>query len=571
MKKSLSIPLSFHRNLFPGKIYHKQGKLNPFFFIGSLVVALAFSSVYAQTDTLIVRGKVENLTLKLYRQAPEISVARVNILQSTREIVRAAQLQPDGSFELKMPLIYPQEECYLTYANIVMPFLGAKGTVEVIILADSLGKSDVPLRFGGLHGATNNRHAQFYTAFKKWLKASPEKTAKSENSYRFWEKASLEQDRRLAFYTSFSSPKDPLLDKWIMSSLEDATKAKFYNLLTQRKETVPAGLIGAVDLDTTDFLTFAKADSYQQFMNHAFTTTPDLPEGSLAVDKLSALILKYVPDLTAEDSLKLNNFMKGGKAKMKDLDFLSALFNHREETLRLISTYEVYSRKFGAAYNEKALEYLKTAFYVGNTTNFTSSKMTVWYNHIRSTLQNPYYIRSLDEIHHKESVDSALIQAAQLQIEGSNVNNPAYIKGGILLAKYSEFTSAITIWEQIKKKYLGRNIYLIFWTNDDVGRAALEEAQALRERLPENKIAFVYLCEHQTTDELWIQSVVKSKSKGLHLKLSESQDDNFVTEWQIDSVPHCVLIDANGKYIKRNAPHPADLEGWNKIWNKVIR
>ncbi len=566
MKKSLSTTLSFRRNLLPlTKI--KWYKL---LFISSLIATISFTCVRAQTDTLIVRGKVENLTLKLYRQAPEISVARVNILESTREIVRAAQLQPDGSFELKMPLIYPQEECYLTYASVVMPFIGTKGTVEITILADSLGKNEVPLRFGGLYAATNNRHAQFYTAFNKWLKANPEKPAKFDNSYRFWQKAALEQDRRVNFYRSFFKTNDPLLDKWVISSVEDATKAKFFNLLTQRKETIPTGLIGAVDLDTTGFLTFAKADSYQQFMNHAFITTPDLIQGALTVDKLSALILKYIPDLTAEDSLKLNSFVKGGKAKMKDLDFLNTLFNRREEMLRLISIYEVYCRKLGAAYNEKELEYLKTVFYAGNINNFTSRKMTIWYNHILTTLKNPYYIRSLDEIHHIESSDSALITTSIAQIDYATQNAPLEVKSGIFLAKNSEFTSPITIWEQIKKKYLGRNIYLIFWTNDDVGRAALEEARALRERLPENKIAFVYLCEHQTTDELWIQSVVKSKSRGLHIKLSETQDDNFVTEWQIDSVPHCVLIDANGKYIRRDAPHPADLEGWNKIWNKVF-
>lgn len=226
MKKSLSTTLSFRKNLLVERVHNKKSKWSTIFFICSLVATL---SVYAQTDTLIVRGKVENLTLKLYRQAPEISVARVNILQSNQEIVRAAQLQPDGSFELKMPLIYPQEECYLTYADVVMPFLGAKGTVEVTILADSLGKSEVPLQFGGLYATTNNRHAQFYTAFNKWLKANPEKPARTDNLHRFWEKASQEQNRRQAFYKSFSSTKDPLLDKWVISSLENTTKAKLYN------------------------------------------------------------------------------------------------------------------------------------------------------------------------------------------------------------------------------------------------------------------------------------------------------------------------------------------------------
>jgi hypothetical protein len=255
-----------------------------------------------------------------------------------------------------------------------MPFLGTKGaTVEVTIFVDSLGKNGLPLRFGGVRATTNNRHAQFYTAFNKWLKANPENPpTKFDNSYRFWEKTALEQDRRVDFYRAFFTTKDPLLDKWVISSLEDATKAKFYNLLTQRTEPLPTGLLGAADLDTTLFLTFAKADSYQQFMNHAFATTHNLAEGALAVNKLSALILKYVPDLSTEDSLKLESFIQGGKAKSKDISFLSNLFNRQEETLRLISIYEVYCRNFGATYNEKELEYLKTVFYASNMNNFTS-------------------------------------------------------------------------------------------------------------------------------------------------------------------------------------------------------
>jgi hypothetical protein len=571
MKKSLSIPLSFRRNLLRDKIYYKKGKWSLLFFIGSLVAA--FTSVHAQMDTLIVRGKVENLTLKLYRQAPEITVARVNILEPTRDIVRATQLQPNGHFELKMPLIYPQEECYLTYANVVMPFLGAKGaTVEITIFADSLEKNGLPLRFGGVRASTNNRHAQFYTAFNKWLKTNPGNLpGKFDNAYRFWEKTVLEQDRRVDYYRAFFKTKDPVLDKWVISSLEDATKAKFYNYLTQHTESLPMGLLGATDLDTTLFLTFAKADSYQQFKNHAFATTPKPTINTLSVNKLANLILKYVPNLTKEDSLKLENFVQGGTAKTRDLTFLNNLYLRKQDTLNLISAYELYIKKYGAAYAEKELDYLKAVYYVANLNNFSTQDMTQWYAYIHPTLKNPYYISSLDEIHHIESLDSALTRSAASQIDNATMADPLEVKSGIFLTKNSEFTNGSTIWERLKKKYQGKTIYLVFWTNDEVGRTALAEAQALRGTMPENKIAFVYLCEHQATDELWIQSVVKSKSRGLHIKLNETQNDYFVGEWGIDSVPHCALVDANGKYIQRNAPLPADRAGWDKIWNKVVR
>ena len=65
--------------------------------------------------------------------------------------------------------------------------------------------------------------------------------------------------------------------------------------------------------------------------------------------------------------------------------------------------------------------------------------------------------------------------------------------------------------------------------------------------------------------------MLKSKSRGLHIKLDETQNDFFVNEWGISNVPHSVLVDANGKYIQRDAPLPADRAGWDKIWPKVVR
>ncbi len=570
-KANLSFCKNLHRIFLPEINFFRsflQTRLLLLLLIASSTLFLASS--YGQTDTLTVRGKIENLTVRLYRQAPEITVARVNILQSNREIVRAAQLQPDGSFELKMPLVYPLEECYLTYANVVMPFLGEKGTVEISLNADSLAKSEVPIRFGGVRATTNNRHAHFYVAFNKWLKANPEKPIKAATRFIFWDKVAQERDRKIAFYRSSQTIKDTLLDKWVISSLNDAAKARFYSYLSQENQKLPLELSASSELDTNLFLTFAKADSYRQFTNYALATTPNLPESSLPVNTLARLILQYVPNISSTDSLKLVGYVQGQTAKMRELRWLSNLFNQKEDTLRIITAYELYIRKFGAGHSVKELDYLKVAFYAENINNFALKNLTLWYNHLRPSLKNPYYVRSLDELHHIENLDSAVIRNAKSKIEAATVDDPLEVKSGVFLAKYSEFTSAITIWEQIKKKYLGRNIYLIFWTNDDVGRAALEEARALRERLPENKIAFVYLCEHQTTNELWIQSVVKNKSRGLHLKLSETQDVNFVTEWEIDRVPHCALVDANSKYIRRNAPLPADREGWNKIWNKVF-
>ncbi|WP_428654773.1 hypothetical protein [Runella sp.] len=577
MKNTQKANLSFCKNLLLRCAHQTNGDQERYRFLHSwllcgLLIVGFVSKIYAQADTLTVRGKVENLTVRLYRQAPEISVARLNILQSANEIVRGAQLRPDGSFELKMPLVYPLEECYLTYANVVVPFLGEKGNVEVTLNGDSLTTSDVPLHFQGIHAATNNRHAQFYAAFNKWLKANPEKPIKTNNALSFWEKISLERDRKIAFYRSFTTSKDALLDQWVISSLNDAAKAKLYNFLFQQTQTLPMALTAAAELDTNRFLTFAKADSYQQFNNYAFVNTPGLSESSLPVNKIASLILQYVSNISSADSLKLASYVKGETAKMRDLKWLSNLFNQKEDTLKLISVYELYARKYGAAYTAKELDYLKAAFYSTNVNSFTLKNLTLWYDHLRPSLKNPYYVRSLDELHRIQNLDSAAIREANRKIIPNDDKQSYYDELVPNLWAYQDtYKDGEELWGDIRKKTKGKIIYVIFWTNDELGRRALAESRELRAYLPEDKVAFVYLCEHKDNEEVWLETIIKTKARGLHVKLEELQTDYLASIWEINRVPFCVLVDANGKYIKRDAPLPADREGWNKIWDKVVR
>lgn len=575
MNKQNKATLSFCKNqqrlFLPDCSFFQPPLLRPLFLLLLIsLTALFISSSYAQTDTLTVRGKIENLTVRLYRQAPEITVARVNILQANREIVRAAQLQPDGSFELKMPLVYPIEECYLTYANLVMPFLGEKGTVEISINGDSLTKSEVPIRFGGVYATTNNRHAHFYVAFNKWLKANPEKPIKAATGFHFWEKVTQERDRKIAFYRTSQTVKDTLLDKWVISSLNDAAKARFYSYLLQEKQKL-ALAISATELDTSRFFTFAKADSYRQFTNYALATTPDLPESSLPVNTLARLILQYVPKISTVDSLKLVGYTQGETAKMRELKWLSSLFNKKEDTLRLIAAYELYTRKFGAAHSVKELDYLNAVFYAENTNNFTLKTMTLWYNHLRPGLKNPYYVRSLDELHHIANLDSALIRTTESKMSNATLNNPLEVVSGVMLTHNTSSSDETLLWDQLKRKFKGKNVYFIFWTNDELGRNALDQANALRAILPERSVEFVFLAEYKISTEVWMEAIVKSKSRGWHVKLDEAQNDYFAAIWDIDRSPYCVLIDANGRFIRRDAPLPGDREEWNKIGDKVLR
>jgi len=544
--------------------------------IGSLklfALLLISTVTFAQTDTLIIRGRVENLSIELYRQAPNIVLTRVNILQPNREVVRVAQLEANGSFELKMPLIYPQEECHLNYANLSVPFFCKNGTMEVTIYGDSLTKSDVPLRFRGLNATTNNRHAKFEVAFKKWLKANPEKSINTTSTLSFWEKLLTEQNRRIDYYRKFATFKDPLLDTWVESSFQEETKARFYAYLTQAQTPMPLDLLTRADLDTNILLTYSKADCYQQFTNHALVTTATPSQNTLAIEKLAHLILQYVPNLAKEDSLRLRGFVEGKSAKMTDLKWLNGLFKQKEEILTLVSLFELYMKQYGAVYNQKELDYLKGMFYTNNLYSFTSDKMSLWYKHIRPTLQNSYYARTLDEIHHIESQDTLKIAQAKRNfytLDDNRTSNQYSIDITPEVSVYKDFNkNGPQLWKEIREKNKDKAIYAIFWTNDEFGRRALAESTQFRATLLEERVAFVYLSEYSTDEDVWIENIIRSDARGLHVKLDREQSDFFAEDWRINRVPHCVFVDANGKYIDRNAPLPADREGWNKLWNKM--
>lgn len=552
---------------------HSIKIVKPLFF-AFFLLATVFAS--AQTDTLIVRGRVENLSIELYRQAPTISLTRVNILQPNREIVRLVQLEANGNFELKMPLIYPQEECHLNYTNLSIPFLGKKGIIEITIYGDSLTTSDIPFRFSGLNATTNNLHAKFEVTFDKWHKANPEKSNDASNANLFWENLLVEQNRKIDFYRNFSPSKDTLLNTWVISSLKEAAKARFYSFLSKKKLAMPLDLLNPITLDTTTFLTFAKADYYQQFGRYASNTAPTL-QASLPVETLARLLLQYTPNLQKNDSLKLASFANNtATAKKSDLNWLDGLaFLAQKMKIEPVLEFELYAHHYGKAYNEKDLDYLKAVFYTTKLYNFKNDKMNLWYKHIRPTLQNPYYARALDEIHHIESKDTLRIAQAKRNfytLDNNRTSNYYSIDITPAVHVYKDFNqNGAQLWKEIREKTEGKAIYAIFWTNDEFGRRALAESLQLRTILLEERVAFVYLSEYNINEDVWIENIVKSNTRGLHIKLDEEQNDFFVNKWRISRVPYAVFVDANGKYIDRDAPLPANREGWDTLWKKMAR
>ena len=120
---------------------------NPYVYFLSLLLTaycLLTNRCAAQTDSVIVTGRIRHLSAQLYRESPTVFISRNNILQASRELVRPAPLNLDGTFRVSLPLIYPQEEMYFNYGRISTAFLASAGTLNIELDADFLFSVAVP-------------------------------------------------------------------------------------------------------------------------------------------------------------------------------------------------------------------------------------------------------------------------------------------------------------------------------------------------------------------------------------------------------------------------------------------
>ena len=550
--------------------------------IFSVLLSAFHTLTFAQNDSLIIAGKIENLTIRQYRQASNVTVARVNLLRADQEMVVSANLQPDGSFRLVLPLIFPQEECYFSYGNqVILPFLAAKGMLSITLNADSLAFNEATTPFAGTNALTNNQHVQFYVALNKWLEKKsdfkdPFAKAQGRSATKAWDYFRNLRDQKRAFYRSFRATRPAaLLDKWVETSLNEEAKALFYIHLKRQNQAIPATLADTLSLNTTPFLTFTKADCFKQFTRYTVQNTAEQSQPTLSIAKMADVMLRHIPKLSSADSLKLQELQQTKSGRMKDIQWLNKLFESNGEILQPFVNYELYLKKYAAVHDTETLDFLKTQYYVGNIATMTIRQLQQVYEYVQPQLENPFYARSLAEIHQIETRDSAAIRALDkvsfvAHRQGKMEQFVVDIEGGISLYQ-NDLVTDESPFEQVKKMYKGRKIYVLLWdNNDEFSRQELHNARQLRGLLPESELQLVLVCRNGVDEQVWKEAVVKSKVRGLHILCSSYlQENEWFSAMTTEDLPFACLISETGKIIKNPAPLPGNRKGWDKIWDRV--
>ena len=527
---------------------------------------------FASTDSLIIKGRILNLTGRLYRQAPVITFSRNNILQPQSEITKLADLQVDGSFRVSMPILFPKEEIYLDYSGKAgTTFLGSKGEIEITFDGDSLLKAKKLFYFAGVNATANNQYPQYLDALSRELAANSVLGAKFYQN--FWEKSPSEAEkassnrseiRNAAISKMTSTVPDPTLSQWVQSINQDERLQNLYEYYLTNQMEIPTGNSVLTDISRLNHspLTAQRVSLANRFANYADILKDEkLASGtkatSLQVKLMAAMIRDNVGALTDDETEKLSAIIERGKAEKIELDFLNNLYKRGSSKLDLFFAYESDGRANYAYFDSTAADFLNARYLPKNLYKFSYKNQVILNKYIQTRIKSPHFRQSLDEIVRLEVKDSAdigkMLAVRNLKIQPTEVLPEYWLSESE--GRGNEWLNTIT------DLYKGKTLYLLKWNIDDSkSREDLEFAASLRAQLP-NNVEFIYI--HLPTEETAVsndlvkQYIVRHQLKGVHMFLNSNQLMELLIKLNPLDAATYAIIKPNGKFATKKAPAPS--------------
>ena len=535
-----------------------------------------FSTCSAQTDSVIVTGRIRNLSARLYRDAPTVFVSRNNILQTSRELARPAPLNVDGTFRVSMPLIYPQEEMYFSYGRISTAFLAAAGTLSIDLDADSLFTTAVPFRFGGVNAQVNSQFAR-YKAFEAAYPNKPDgkklsdQVSNSSDAVTYQTVVNAYQAPFVAF--SAKERPYPLLKRWVGYANRYDASAFLYDKATFENDELNKSISDSLRPVNDLLLTGARAIAMNRFANYATqrVTTEISRNNGLTVRTLAILLERYGKNLTAEERIQLSDYATRNSARAADLRFFDGLIKRSPDTLQRLVNYELMIQRSIRQFDSTTVDYLAAAWFVRSLPGLTLNFARLLYDYARPQITDPQLSRSVDELYQLEVKDSTRIRAAIQTIRKSGSRTSSLeISPGVFITR-DDLGSGSSLLDQVINTNRGKVIYLLATSpTEEAGRQAALEAQRLRDLYHSRDFTLVYVPIQTTDKSLWPELATRYSLSGDHLLLTDTQLFDVLERLRSGDETSATIINRTGKIVKRNAPLPSSLEAVRKEIDKNL-
>lgn len=504
-------------------------------------------------------------------------VSRNNILQASRELVRPAPLNVDGTFSVSLPLIYPQEELYFNYGRISTAFLAAPGTLSIELNADSLFTVAVPFKFGGVNAQVNGQFAR-YKAFEATYLNKPDNKKLSDQVS---ERSAAETFQLVlaayqAPFQAFAAKEKlfPLVSRWVQSANRYNAAAFLYDKATFESQKLPVSLDDSLRPTNDRLLTAARASAMNRFASYVtqrVSADASSSTNGLTVRALSLLLERYGKNLTAEERLRLNEYAQKNSARAADLRFFDGLVKRSPDTLQRLVNYETLIQRSIRQFDSTAVNYLAAYWLASSLPGLTLDFARLLYDYARPQVREAQLEQSLDELYRLEVKDSTRVRAAiQTLRKADTPVNILEISPGVFITR-DELSSGANLFDKVVNTNRGKVIYLLLLSpSDEAGRQAALDAQRLRSVYSSRDLALVYLPMPGTDKSLWPELATRYNLSGDHLLLTDDQLLSALTRLRSDNELSATVINRTGKIVKRNAPLPGAFEELRKVLDKNL-
>lgn len=538
-----------------------------------LLLIFPFTS-FAQTDSVVVSGQIKHLSARLYRQSPNVVITRTNMVRGGNEQAFLAPLQPDGRFRVAVPIIYPLEEMTLQIGGgdraASAAFLATAGQLTVEADNDSLFVATVPFRFGGVNAQVNQQHAQYEAAVNARQRSN--KGERDRAVRRALNATSLPQTYQqlvaifLTPFEPFAAQRDvfPLVRDWVRTNAQYDAATLVLDQLTNTGQTLSSDLYKTMMTSTNNILTPARANAFSRLGRYAVGKMSQEAGGrAVRIQLLASLLSRYGRNLTPDDQERLTAMRETGAAKTAEVRYLSRLMERNQDTISRLLLFEQSIQTARPKFDSLTVDYLKAYLLTSAIPQTPLQLVDFLGSYIRSQIGNPLLRQSFGEVVGQTLADTARVRLARTQYRAlKRRSGISYgpIADGIYVTT-GAFQQGDALYKGATDRNRGKAVYLVQWSPEqENGRQLALDAQRLLEVFDDRDLSVLYLTVGEVDEDLWLESIVRNRLRGDHLRLSPLQTPAVVGLLGYDDYP-VRLITPQGKLYRRMAlfPTPDDF------------
>ena len=490
-----------------------------------VILCFSFTKIHAsewEVKPVYISGKLINYT----GEESTISFIFRDLLSLNEKQV--AKIKEDASFELSIPLAYPQD-FYLNYGTLATLFCVPGDSlnlqIDADILKDKASKSPNGNYFVSVESGTSKQTNDLIFDYLEKMpvedRRDPAIAAKSKSAMEYFHYIKEQEQQYKAYHQKFVSENSTteMFDKWAL----DRLKYKSYD------------------------------DLLRYTWYHPYSNGIEFRETKFEIPKE---YFSFLEDYDMNDcevvSMSHADFLKGYSMYVQyyvnDTSF-EKLKTSREEGgfIQLIHVLKDLIKDNTNGFTRDFL--LAQTFVVGLLQSHLLAEFEQLYD--PDLIANNYFRETINTEHNK----------LKEYLQNSNTET----------AGISSLSSQSDVFLEITSKYKDKVIYIDFWAPwCGPCLKEFEPSKELQQQYKGQDIVFLFLGV-QCSEDSWKATIAKEQLKGEHILLTNDQFNILSGEFGFNGIPHYVLVDKSGRVISRAAPAPSNKESIIKHINKALR